>query len=332
MTLNLDQELSFAISAVRLATKVCVAVQHRLVEGHTLEKGDKSPVTIADFASQAVTLSQLHERSTVTQYVGEEDADALRQGDSAAMSPTILENVHRVLPDMTLDAMLDAIDLGNHTPDGPDDQYWTLDPIDGTKGFLRGEQYAVALGLIDQGQVVLGVLGCPNLQLQGQAEPGALLTGIRGQGVKVYPLFDDSDPGREGHVSQGQAISNSRFVESVESGHSDQSQSSRIAELLGISSEAVRMDSQCKYAAVADAMAEIYLRLPTRPGYQEKIWDHAAGSLIVEEAGGTVTDIHGRPLDFSQGTTLSGNQGIVATHGPAHDQIIDAIAKTFTLA
>jgi hypothetical protein len=37
----------------------------------------------------------------------------------------------------------------------------TLDPVDGTKGFLRNDQYAVALGLIDHGEVVLGVLGCP---------------------------------------------------------------------------------------------------------------------------------------------------------------------------
>lgn len=56
--------------------------------------------------------------------------------------------------------------------------------------------------------------------------------------------------------------------------------------------------------------AEIYLRLP-RPGkrYEEKIWDHAAGVVVVEEAGGRVTDVYGKPLDFSQGRTLKENTG-----------------------
>ena len=85
------------------------------------------------------------------------------------------------------------------------------------------------------------------------------------------------------------------------------------------------MDSQAKYAAVARGDAQIYLRLPTRADYQEKIWDHAAGAIIVEEAGGRVTDITGRPLDFSLGATLSANKGIVATSGSIHDAVISAI-------
>jgi 3'(2'), 5'-bisphosphate nucleotidase len=48
-------------------------------------------------------------------------------------------------------------------PTARPDRYWTLDPIDGTKGFLRGDQYAIALALVEHGEVVLGVLGCPNL-------------------------------------------------------------------------------------------------------------------------------------------------------------------------
>ena len=57
--------------------------------------------------------------------------------------------------------MLDAIDFGNH--DATASSYWTLDPVDGTKGFLRRGQYAVSLALIEDGKVVAGVLGCPNL-------------------------------------------------------------------------------------------------------------------------------------------------------------------------
>jgi 3'(2'), 5'-bisphosphate nucleotidase len=87
------------------------------------------------------------------------------------------------------------------------------------------------------------------------------------------------------------------------------------------------MDSQCKYAAVARGDVSIYLRLPKDKSYQEKIWDHAAGSLIVSEAGGRVTDIHGRSLDFSKGRGLQNNEGVVATNGKLHEKILNAIAN-----
>ena len=82
---------------------------------------------------------------------------------------------------------------------------------------------------------------------------------------------------------------------------------------IGITKEPVRIDSQCKYAVVARGDASIYLRLPTRPGYQ-KNWDHSAGVMVIEEAGGRVSDIFGK-VDFSIGRTLANNKGVVVTSG-----------------
>src|SRR6185437_11214597 len=70
---------------------------------------------------------------------------------------------------------------------------WTLDPIDGTKGFIRGEQYAVCLALIIDAEVQLGVIGCPNL-LSDVDNPGggrgAIFVAVKGQGVEeVSPLY-----------------------------------------------------------------------------------------------------------------------------------------------
>src|SRR5690606_16270063 len=115
--------------------------------------------------------------------------------------------------------------------------------------------------------------------------------------------------------------------ESVESGHSAHSESARIAQKLGISRSPIRLDSQAKYATVADGRADIYLRLPTRADYVEKIWDHAGGVLVVQEAGGTVTDIHGKPLEFTHGRGLNANQGVVATAGTLHEQVLAAIRQ-----
>ena len=86
-----------------------------------------------------------------------------------------------------------------------------------------------------------------------------------------------------------------------------------------------RLDSQCKYAVVARGQADAYLRLPTRADYVENIWDHAAGMLVAQEAGAEITDIDGRPLDFSCGKGLSRNRGIICASPPFHARIVEAI-------
>jgi 3'(2'), 5'-bisphosphate nucleotidase len=221
--------------------------------------------------------------------------------------------------------VLGWIDRGG--ADAKEGRYWTLDPIDGTKGFLRREQYAVALGLIEDGEVVLGVLGCPNLPDASGAR-GALFATRRGGPARAFSLWDARDAeGAKVAVDGVRAAAQARLCESVESEHSNQSESARIASLLGITSDPLRIDSQCKYAAVARGDASIYLRMPTRDDYREKIWDHAAGKLLVESAGGRVTDIDGRPLDFSRGGTLAANRGIVATSGRVHAEVLDAIRR-----
>lgn len=64
---------------------------------------------------------------------------------------------------------------------------WTIDPIDGTKGFLRGEQYAVCLSLIVDAHVQVGVIGCPNLpfdSLQPDLGRGVIFVAVKGQGAE----------------------------------------------------------------------------------------------------------------------------------------------------
>jgi 3'(2'), 5'-bisphosphate nucleotidase len=317
-------ELAAAVAAVRAASRSCRAVQQRLVRPETLEKRDKSPVTVADFASQGIVCARLAELLPGDPVVGEEDAHELRSEAQAGLRDAVVSQVCQELRvDADAERVLDWIDLGAAEARG--DRYWTLDPIDGTKGFLRGEQYAVALGLIERGEVVLGVLGCPNLPLDGGT--GALFTGVRGEPARMQPLWDEDAPSREIAVGSVTRAADARFCESVESGHSDQADSAKVMALLGIRSEPFRIDSQCKYAAVARDDASVYLRLPTRPDYREKIWDHAAGLMVVECAGGRVTDVEGRPLDFGYGRTLEHNCGVVATSGAIHDEVVEAVRR-----
>ncbi len=306
-----DRVFSAAVEAVRRASVVCRAVQAKLVDSSTLEKKDKSPVTVADFASQAVVCAILAEHFGGDSVVGEEDSQELRDEANSALRSEVVAQVRTILGDgVGEDDVLRWIDRGGGDARGG--RYWTLDPIDGTKGFLRGQHYAVALALIEDGEVIFGVLGCPNLERDGS--PGSLFVASRSRGSRLLDLWDEGDrEGRSIEVAKLTSASEARFCESVESGHSDQSESAQIAARLGITLEPYRIDSQCKYACVARDDASIYLRLPTRADYREKIWDHAAGKLVVECAGGRVTDVEGRELDFTHGRTLDQNRGIIAT-------------------
>jgi 3'(2'), 5'-bisphosphate nucleotidase len=230
--------------------------------------------------------------------------------------------------------MLDGLDRCDD-PGGRGRRWWTLDPVDGTKGFLRNEQYAVALALVEDGAVVLAAMGCPNLPLRGepgQAGPtGCLFLAERGRGAWQLALddvsVDGAAAGRDGTsiaVATPASPADARYTESVEAGHSDQSEGARVARALGITTEPLRLDSQAKYALVARGDASVYLRLP-HGDYRENVWDHAAGSLIVSEAGGRVSDADGRPLDFTTGRRLTANRGIVATAAPIHAAVLAAV-------
>ena len=160
-----DVERALALEAVIQACRLCQRVQQRLVAGSSIAKGDRSPVTVADFGAQAVISHLLAQGLADVPLLGEEDASALREPGQEGLREQVLDAVREVLPALSDTEIIGAIDRGNHGGGGRG-RFWTLDPIDGTKGFLRLEQYAVALALIEDGQVVLGVLGCPRYPLR----------------------------------------------------------------------------------------------------------------------------------------------------------------------
>lgn len=316
-----ELEKQVAVAAVRQAAQLCETVRQTLVP-EAIEKNDKSPVTVADFGAQAIIGRALAEAFPQDAVVGEEDAAALRQPEMAGPLATVTAQVQQHLATATAEDVLTWIDHGNGTVSS---RYWTLDPIDGTKGFLRGDQYAIALALVENGDLKVGVLGCPYLSFDG-GDRGLLFVAVRGEGAVMMPLAG-GDP-QPLQVVQDPQSDRFRFVESVESGHGNQSQQNAMAQAVGIQSPSMRMDSQAKYAAVAAGQAALYLRLPSpkTPDYREKIWDHAAGTLVVQEAGGCVTDMHGKPLDFSQSARFEDNRGVVVSNGTIHAEVLAALA------
>lgn len=298
------KEVSVVREALGAAAELCRNVQDRVA----VAKGDRSPVTVADYGSQALVCRAVREAFPDDPIIAEEDSTLLRMPEQSVLREMLTKHLANVHPDCTLTDAMRWIDYGS--AEGFSDRFWTLDPIDGTKGFLRNGHFAVALALIVDGEVAVGGLACPKLD-------GGTLVAVRGHGA--------AQGKRSISVSTIDRVSKARFCESMESGHSAHGDAQRVANYLGITTESIRLDSQAKYAVVARGEAEIYMRLPTRKGYVERIWDHAAGALILSEAGGCVTDCRGRKLDFTCGKGLARNRGIIATNGQLHGEVINAL-------
>ncbi|RWW48172.1 hypothetical protein BHE74_00045778 [Ensete ventricosum] len=380
-----SRELDVAVRVVQMACSLCQRVQSGLVGRHREQitsKDDDSPVTVAGslyilcFFLPLLGLYECFGNENAS-IVAEEDAYTLSRKDATTLLDSVISLVNECLseapkyglegPSKPLGAqeILDAIRNCNSTG-GSKGKFWVLDPVDGTLGFVRGDQYAIALALIVDGEVVLGVLGCPNYPMRkewlnyhqryyrlmtmlsppahGSWHKGCVMYARKGSGVAwMQPLvhdfaeFDWQSSSRIVRVSPIIDPAFATFCEPVEKANSSHSFTAGLAHSVGLScyiwfcfstcrKQPLRVYSMVKYAAIARGDAEIFMKF-ARAGYKEKIWDHAAGLVIIQEAGGVVTDARGCPLDFSKGIYLEGlDRGIIACSGPLlHDKIIKAV-------
>jgi len=323
---ELQSFLQVAKEAGMLAAHLCREVQGG--SGGAMDKNDKSPVTIADYGSQALILRAIAAALPGHSIVAEEGSEHLRASAGEEGSAKIVQLVGKALgQEVDFEQVCAWIDHqgGTETP-----YTWAIDPIDGTKGFLRGEQYAVAIGLMKDQKPVLGVLVCPNLPVdlsQPDGQKGVLFAAAQGGGCQKVPI--DGGNSQEVRVSASTDPADWRVLGSVESAHGDPKAVVAMMEALGVGGGFVRYDSQVKYGVVAEGAAEIYLRPRSKPDYRENIWDHVAGVVVCEEAGGVVTDTDGKALDFTHGAKLLENRGILATSGRAvTDAVVAAFAQT----
>jgi 3'(2'), 5'-bisphosphate nucleotidase len=80
--------------------------------------------------------------------------------------------------------------------------------------------------------------------------------------------------------------------------------------------------SHMRYVALVVGGADVQLRIPKQPPAAAYVWDHAGIQLIFTEAGGVVTDLDGKAIDFSAGRDLANNRGIVAAKRGVHARIL----------
>lgn len=326
-----EPRVRFALDVVEAGCGLARRIQDELSVS-SIEKDDRSPVTVADFAIQALVGHRLYETFPGEMLVGEESADLLRRQGNDRLIELITSFLEDVESDVKGEEVLRWIDRGQGKPV---EGFWVVDPIDGTKGFLRDAQYVVALAYVKEGRVELGALGCPRLELTLErgavntraSQQGCLVVAVRGRGAWMRILGEETfKPLTVSTVSDpAEAV----VVRSVESGHTNVGRLERLMDFLGTRRQPLPMDSQAKYALLAAGQADLLLRLlsPGRPDYREKIWDQAPGAIVVEEAGGRITDLDGAPLDFTAGRKLIRNRGILASNARLHDAILEALLQ-----
>lgn len=298
-----EKEKSCALEAVIAAAKLAEKKYGQLHAEDIIKKKDSSPVTIIDYACQVIINRTLLKAFPEDSIMGEEE------GIPLSLKDKILKLID---PPISEEEMVKILQPVEHFPS----RYWIVDPIDGTRGYIGGGQYACALALIENKEIVLGILCCP------RHEGGKLLFAIKGEGAFERALA--------GNGLAKLAVIDSLsliYCESTLSSHlHSHADARRIAEKLHAHPEPFRVDSSVKYALVAEGKAAIYIRFPPHKEHREKVWDHAAGMVIVEEAGGKVSDLNGKPLDYSTGRTFANNYGLVVATLKLHPKVIKVIS------
>jgi 3'(2'), 5'-bisphosphate nucleotidase len=187
-------------------------------------------------------------------------------------------------------------------------RYWLVDPIDGTKDFIRGEDgYAVMIGLVCDGKPTLGVVYQPVLDRLFHGTPHGPFMTVRGQ---TTPLA----------VSRITAAADARLVAS---------KSHRVAAIdqvkqeLGIADEINVGSVGVKLCLIAAGVRDLYVN----PASRTKAWDTCAPEAILAPAGGRLTDLFGAPIDYTR--ELAHRRGLVASNGLVHDEVIAKLAPLF---
>jgi len=214
-------------------------------------------------------------------------------------SKIIVEGIEKAFPD---DAVLseEEIDNAENRLDGK--RVWMIDPIDGTWGFIKKDgDFGVQIGLTANGEAILGVVYLP--------VHGKLYFAAKNEGAFLVENAGEPKPLR---VSD-----KTNFAEmNLASSRNHRSpRMHRIIENFGIKKEVQRGSVGLKVGLIAEQICDLYIHLSPRT----KFWDTCAPQIILEEAGGRMTDVFGSPLRYDL-RDVQNHNGVLASNGAAHEQ------------
>ena len=187
---------------------------------------------------------------------------------------------------------------------------WMVDPLDGTRDYVRGlPGFAVMIGLCVDGRPSLGVVYQPLGDV--------LYRAVTGEGAVV----EEAGATRPLRVS---ATRDPRGCRLVSSASHRMTTIDQVRAALGIDDEISLGSVGLKLGLIARAERDLYVN----PEGFSKLWDSCAPEVILTEAGGRLTDVHGRRLDYRR-AEVRHLDGLLASNGHLHDAVVAAVTPLF---
>ncbi|KAM1008693.1 hypothetical protein ACFX2A_005203 [Malus domestica] len=365
---NYYRELEAAVDVVERACALCVDIQSSVLstQRRIVEKTDQTPVTVADFGVQALISLELGKRFPLIPLVAEEDSAFVRSNNLVEpVLNAVLDKSSFGENPWTAGEVLEAIDRGG--PEGfafgaQPATYWVLDPIDGTKGFVKGNPalYVVGLALVVDGEVVLGVMGCPNwkndisnkstseVQEEKSSPPGSGIIMVAHTGCGTWTKRLSSVVNSTAKIPYSWTrcfVDGSCIVEEARFSITDSDvwESFPLSSLFSSTTNADSIDeceilhvksccgSLSKYIMVASGVVSLHMQR-VKVHKIIKAWDHAVGVICVHEAGGKVTDWKGDELNLAADEVGRRNiypsGGILVTNSTLHNRLVEMISSS----
>ncbi|AAP05590.1 inositol monophosphatase family protein [Chlamydia caviae] len=288
-----------AESIVEKTIAELIRYRQRLPLVHFWTKPDGSFVTPADYAVQYCLQKKLSTTFPHIPFIGEEVLDPVNDNHKINK---ILEFVHKLDPQVTPEDLLETLTPYQETSS----LYWLVDPIDGTSGFIKNRFFATAVSLIYEDKPILAVMACPSTD----PHTYKIYSAAKNHGVSLFGTAIES----RRYLRSGTTLTG-RFCEASLAARNQQHHTTRLLSLsLPGQPQACRVDSQYKYAMVAEGAVDFFIRYPFAIS-QAKTWDHAPGAFLVEESGGSVSDIFGNPLNYRREGFILENHPIILASG-----------------
>jgi 3'(2'), 5'-bisphosphate nucleotidase len=188
---------------------------------------------------------------------------------------------------------------------------WMVDPIDGTRDFISGRDgFAVMIGLAEAGRPILGVVHQPLGARVYHATRGGGAFMTVGDGAAIAIRTSGTD--ELVHVRLVASKSHrSKIIDEVRTA-------------LGTSDEFNVGSVGLKLGLIARGERDLYVN----PSSRSSVWDTCGPEAILTEAGGRLTDLYGRPLEYAHKDVRNRN-GLIASNGVVHDAVLARLAPLF---
>ena len=305
---NYFKELSLAVSLARKASEI--TEWFRTKHSSSFIKKDDSPVTLADFASQIFIISEIRKKFPEDQIIAEEESSNFLNSNAK----DLLKRCYKSLRINIEKSLKESLDYR-----GPNsNRQWTVDPIDGTKGFQKNLAYAIGIGLMVQFEPMVSAIGVPNYKNTSLS----IFSAEKNKGAKVSHGDQNFTKIR---VSEIKELKTSRMCYSL---HYNKPWVLDFAQSLGITNF-IAMDSMAKLCMVAEGSAEIYVKPMNIQ--RSFTWDFLPGELLVKEAGGVITDINGNLIKYKNDKCKVTAPGLIASNGINHEDLIVALKSNEVL-